>query len=164
MAATPSPELSRPADSSGSDTSTVFDARRYALLPDPFPLWRGGSLRGARIAFETWGELNPQRDNAVLLFTGLSPPAHARSSEGNPAPGWWEGIIGPDLAIDTNELFVVCVNSLGSSFGSTSPLSIDPVTKAPYRITFPELSVEDIARGGFETLKSLGIERARTIV
>ena len=161
---TPSPELSRPADSSGSDTSQVFDARRYAALPDPFPMWKGGVLHGARIAYETWGELNQERDNAVLLFTGLSPPAHARSSEGNPAPGWWEGIIGPGLAIDTRALYVVCVNSLGSSFGSTSPLSIDPATGKPYRITFPDLSVEDIARGGYETLRSLGIERAHTVV
>ena len=121
-------------------------------------------LRGARIAYETWGELNPQRDNAVLLFTGLSPPAHARSSAANPAPGWWEGIIGAGLAIDTNELFVVCVNSLGSSFGSTSPLSIDPATGVPYRVTFPDLAVEDIARGGYETLKSLGVQRAHTVV
>jgi homoserine O-acetyltransferase/O-succinyltransferase len=162
--ATPSPELSRPADSSGSDTSTVFDARRYAALPDPFPMWRGGVLHGARIAYESWGVLNLQRDNAVLLFTGLSPPAHARSSQANPAPGWWEGIIGPGLALDTDELFVVCVNSLGSSFGSTSPLSVDPATGTPYRITFPDLAVEDIARGGYETLKSLGVERAHTIV
>jgi homoserine O-acetyltransferase/O-succinyltransferase len=160
-----SPELSRPADSSGSDTSTtVFDARRYAALPDPFPMYRGGVLHGARIAYETWGQLSPQRDNAALVFTGLSPPAHARSSEGNPAPGWWEGIIGPGLAIDTNDLYVICVNSLGSAFGSTSPLSVDPATGAPYRISFPDLAVEDIARGGYETLKSLGIERAHTVV
>jgi homoserine O-acetyltransferase len=162
--ATPSPELSRPADSSGSDTSTVFDARKFAAMPDPFPMWKGGVLHGARIAYETWGELNPRRDNAVLLFTGLSPPAHARSSELNPAPGWWEGIIGPGLALDTDELCVVCVNSLGSSFGSTSPLSIDPATGSPYRITFPELAVEDIARGGYETLKALGVEHAHTVV
>ena len=162
--ATPSPELSRPADSSGSDTSTVFDARRYAALPDPFPMRRGGVLHQARIAYETWGGLNQQRDNAVLLFTGLSPPAHARSSQANPAPGWWEGIIGPGLALDTHELFVICVNSLGSAFGSTSPLSLDPATGAPYRITFPDLSVEDIARGGYETLKSLGVTRAHTVV
>jgi len=165
--ATPSPELSRPADSSGVDTtntSIAFDARRFAALSDPFPMWKGGALHGAHIAYETWGELNQKRDNAVLLFTGLSPPAHARSSEANPAPGWWEGMIGPDLALDTNELFVVCVNSLGSAFGSTSPLSINPATGTPYRITFPELAVEDIARGGYETLKSLGVERAHTVI
>jgi homoserine O-acetyltransferase len=161
--ATPSPELSRPADSSGAETGTEFDARQFAAMPDPFPLWKGGALHGARIAYETWGELNPQRDNAVLLFTGLSPPAHARSSVANPAPGWWEGIIGPRLAIDTTQFFVVCVNSLGSAFGSTSPLSIDPATGAPYRITFPDLSVEDIARGGYETLKALGIKQVHAL-
>jgi homoserine O-acetyltransferase len=161
---TPSPELSRPADSSGADTSSAYDARKFAAMPDPFPLYRGGVLHQACIAYETWGKLNQERDNAVLLFTGLSPPAHARSSEANPAPGWWEGIIGPHLAIDTSRLFVVCVNSLGSAFGSTSPLSVNPATGKPYRITFPDLSVEDIARGGHETLKSLGVERAHTVV
>jgi homoserine O-acetyltransferase len=73
-------------------------------------------------------------------------------------------MIGPDLALDTNELFVVCVNSLGSAFGSTSPLSLDPATAAPYRTTFPDLALEDIARGGYETLRSLGIQRAHTVV
>jgi homoserine O-acetyltransferase/O-succinyltransferase len=141
-----------------------MDARRYAVLPDPFPMWRGGVLHGARLAYECWGELNATRDNAVLLFTGLSPPAHARSSPEDTSEGWWEGMIGPGLAIDTDRFFVVCVNSLGSCFGSTGPASIDPATGAPYRITFPDLSVEDIARGGFETLRSLGIERAHSIV
>ena len=94
--------------------TSPMDARQYAVLPDPFPMWRGGVLHGARIAYETWGELNAQRDNAVLLFTGLSPPAHARSSAADPSEGWWEGMIGPQLAIDTSRLYVICVNSLGS--------------------------------------------------
>ncbi len=140
------------------------DARRYAPLPDPFPMRRGGELRGARIAYETWGELSAQRDNAILLFTGLSPSAHASSSAADPSDGWWEGMIGPDCAIDTRRFHVICVNSLGSCFGSTGPASIDPATGAPYRVTFPDLSVEDIARAGYETLRSLGIERAHTIV
>jgi len=140
------------------------DARRFALLPDPFPMWRGGVLHEARIAYETWGELNAAKDNAILLFTGLSPPAHAKSSPEDPSEGWWEGMIGPGFAIDTNRYFVVCVNSLGSCFGSTGPASINPATGAPYRLSFPDLSVEDIARGGYETLRSLGIERADTII
>ncbi len=141
-----------------------MDARRYATLPDPFPMWRGGVLHGARIAYETWGELNTARSNAILLFTGLSPPAHAKSSQQDMSEGWWEGMIGPGLAIDTNRWFVVCVNSLGSCFGSTGPASECPSTGAPYRMGFPDLAVEDIARGGFETLRSLGIERADTII
>jgi homoserine O-acetyltransferase len=141
-----------------------MDARRYAVLPDPFPMWRGGVLHGARVAYESWGKLNAARDNAILLFTGLSPSAHARSSPEDTSEGWWEGMIGPGLAIDTNRYHVLCVNSLGSCFGSTGPASIDPATGAPYRLSFPELSVEDIARGGYETLRSLGIERADTVI
>lgn len=127
-------------------------------------MWRGGQLHQARIAYETWGTLNQARDNAVLMFTGLSPSSHAASSPEDPSEGWWEGMVGPGLAIDSNRFFVVCVNSLGSCFGSTGPASINPATGAPYRLSFPDLSVEDIARAGYETLRSLGIERANTII
>ena len=141
-----------------------MDARQYASLPDPFPMWRGGMLHGARIAYETWGALNAARDNALLLFTGLSPPAHAASSPADPSEGWWQGMVGPRLAIDTERFFVICVNSLGSCFGSSGPASIDPATGKPYRLKFPDLSVEDIARAGFETVRSLGIERLDTVM
>lgn len=141
-----------------------MDARQYAALPDPFPMWRGGELRGARCAYETWGTLNAERSNAILLFTGLSPSAHAASSAANPDDGWWQGMIGPGLAIDSSRFFVICVNSLGSPFGSTSPASLDPATGLPYRLTFPDLSVEDIARGGYETMRSLGIRRLDTVM
>jgi homoserine O-acetyltransferase len=141
-----------------------MDARQYASLPDPFPMWRGGVLHGARIAYETWGRLNAARDNALLLFTGLSPPAHAAASPADPSDGWWQGMVGPGLAIDTERLFVICVNSLGSCFGSSGPASIDAATGKPYRLTFPDLSVEDIARAGFETARSLGIERLDTVM
>jgi len=145
-------------------TQRRADARRFAVLPDPFPMWRGAELHGARIAYETWGTLNEARDNAILLFTGLSPSAHAASSAEDPSEGWWEGMVGPGLAIDSNRFFVVCVNSLGSCFGSTGPASINPATGAAYRLAFPDLSVEDIARAGHETLRSLKIERANTVI
>ncbi|HVY80769.1 MAG TPA: homoserine O-acetyltransferase [Steroidobacteraceae bacterium] len=155
----------RSADSSGVPAGPrKMDARHFVALPDPFPMYRGGELRGARIAYETWGTLNEARDNAVLLFTGLSPSAHAKSSPQDTSEGWWEGMIGPGHAIDTDRFFVICVNSLGSCFGSTGPASINPATGAPYRMSFPDLSVEDIARGGYETLRALGIERANAVV
>jgi len=141
-----------------------MDARRFAAMPDPFPMWRGGVLHGAQVAYETWGTLNAARDNALLLFTGLSPPAHAASSPQDPSPGWWEGMVGPGLALDSERLFVICVNSLGSCFGSTGPASPNPATGAPYRLSFPDLSVEDIARAGFETARSLGITRLDTVM
>ena len=127
-------------------------------------MWRGGVLHGARIAYETWGTLNAARDNALLLFTGLSPPAHAATSPEDPSEGWWEGMVGPGLAIDSERFFVICVNSLGSCFGSTGPASVDPATGHPYRLTFPDLSIEDIARGGFETARSLAITRLDTVM
>jgi len=143
---------------------TRGDARRYAALPEPFPMWRGGVLNGARVAYETWGTLTPARDNAILLFTGLSPSAHAAASASDPSDGWWQGMIGSGRALDTDRFHVICVNSLGSCFGSTGPASIEPATGAPYRVRFPDLSIEDIAAAGYQTLQSLGIARAHTIM
>jgi homoserine O-acetyltransferase len=139
-------------------------ATKLVRLPDPFPFWRGGALRDGRVAYETWGELNQARDNAILLFTGLSPSAHAASSPADPTPGWWERMVGPGKALDTSRYFVICVNSLGSCFGSTGPASIDPATGLPYRLEFPDLSVEDIARGGFEAVRALKIEKLSAVV
>jgi homoserine O-acetyltransferase len=139
-------------------------ATKFAALPDPFHFWRGGELRDGRVAYETWGELNAARDNALLLFTGLSPSAHAASSPADPSPGWWEKMVGPGKAIDTDRYFLICVNSLGSCFGSSGPASIDPATGLAYRLDFPDLSVEDIARGGYEVVRTLGIEKLSAIV
>ena len=139
-------------------------AVRYAKLPDPFKLWKGGTLSRAQIAYECWGTLNAARSNAILLFTGLSPPAHAAASADNRADGWWEKMIGPGRAIDTDRYFVMCVNSLGSCFGSTGPASVNPATGKPYRLDFPELAVEDIARAGFEAARTLGIEQLDTVM
>ncbi len=141
-----------------------MDARQFARLSDPFRMWRGGVLHDGRIAYETWGRLNAARDNAILLFTGLSPPAHAASSDHDPSDGWWQGMVGPKLAIDSERYFVICVNSLGSCFGSSGPASPDPATGKPYRLAFPDLSVEDIARAGYETVTGLGIERLDTVM
>lgn len=124
----------------------------------------GGTLESPTIAYETWGRLDAKRGNAVLIFTGLSPSAHAASSRDDPTPGWWEEIIGPGKPIDTHRYYVVCVNSLGSCFGSTGPASINPQTGQVYRLSFPVLSLEDVARAGRETLRFLGIERAHAIV
>jgi homoserine O-acetyltransferase len=154
----------RAAPSSGLAEVTLGPATRFAPLPDPFPFWRGGTLSEGRVAFETWGQLNTARDNAVLLFTGLSPSAHAASSAQDPAPGWWEKMVGPGKAIDTDRYFVVCVNSLGSCFGSSGPASIDPASGLAYRLEFPDLSVEDIARGGFEVIRHLGLDHLSAVV
>jgi len=154
----------RAAVASGLADVSLGPATKFAALPDPFHFWRGGELRDGQVAYETWGELNAARDNALLLFTGLSPSAHAASSAADPSPGWWEKMVGPGKAIDTERYFVICVNSLGSCFGSSGPASIDPATGLAYRLDFPDLSVEDIARGGYEVVRTLGIEKLSAIV
>ncbi|MDN5925290.1 MAG: alpha/beta fold hydrolase, partial [Xanthomonadales bacterium] len=137
----------------------MSDARRYFALPSPFAMKRGGELNGARLAYETWGQLNATADNAVLLLTGLSPDAHAASSQDNPERGWWEGIVGPGKALDSERWFIVCVNSLGSCKGSTGPASINPASQQPYRLDFPALTLEDVANAAHALVGSLGIER-----
>ena len=124
-----------------------------------FAMHRGGCLESPTIAFETWGQLRGKGDNAILLFTGLSPSAHAASSPENPAAGWWEDMIGSGLPLDTDRYFVICVNSLGSCFGSTGPTDVNPDTGQPYRLSYPVLTLEDVAEGGYEVLRHLGIEK-----
>ena len=168
MAQIRNPEANRDARASASSRhrqeSPPMSEPTTVALPDPFALYRGGVLHQARIAYESWGQLNAARDNAVLLFTGLSPPAHAAATERDPTPGWWQAMIGPGLALDTDRYFIVCVNSLGSCFGSTGAASINPATGERYRLEFPEIAVEDIARSGYETLRALGIERLDTVI
>jgi homoserine O-acetyltransferase len=125
---------------------------------------RGAALPRVDIAYESWGELSAAKDNVLLLVTGLSPSAHARSSAEDPSPGWWEEMVGPGQAIDTNRFHVICVNSLGSPHGSTSPASVDPRSGRPYRLTFPVLCIEDIACAAREALRTLGITRLRAVV
>jgi homoserine O-acetyltransferase len=139
-------------------------ARKTVRLPGPFLLRHGGILPQVDIAYETWGELSAARDNALLLVTGLSPGAHACSSADDPSSGWWEEMVGPGQPIDTNRFHVVCVNSLGSCHGSTGAASVDPRTGAAYRLSFPVLTIEDIATAAREALRVLGIERLRAVV
>jgi homoserine O-acetyltransferase/O-succinyltransferase len=141
----------------------ITTARRMLHLSAPFPMMRG-RLKEATVAYETWGQPNERRDNGVLIFTGLSPSAHVASSPEDPSAGWWEDMVGPDKPIDTNRYFVICINSLGSCFGSTGPASIDPDTGERYRLRFPVLCVEDIARGGMEVVRALGLESLHATV
>lgn len=142
----------------------MADARHYIDLPSPFRMKRGGSLDGARLAYETWGTLSAHADNAVLVLPGLSPSAHAASSADDPSAGWWEAIIGPGKPIDTDRWFVLCINSLGSCKGSTGPASQDPASGRPYGIDFPELTLEDAANANQHLLAALGIERLACLV
>ena len=139
-------------------------ATRFFKIDEPFSFKKGGSLPSIILAYETWGELNEDASNAVLILTGLSPSAHAASSPQDPSPGWWEPMVGPGKPIDTKRFFVIGLNSLGSCMGSSGPASKNPATGRPYRLDFPELCVEDIAASAHQLVRHLGIERLCTMV
>jgi len=139
-------------------------ARKCYEFPGDYEMYRGGVLHKPVLAYETWGTLNPERDNAIVIFTGLSPSAHATSSQEDPSPGWWEEMVGPSRPIDTRHFFVICVNSLGSCFGSTGPASVNPQTGELYRLDFPVLALEDVAITAHEVIRHLGIEKLFGIV
>ena len=126
--------------------------------PDPLELDWGGSLPGFDIAYETWGELSPARDNAVLLHTGLSASSHAHSHSENSNPGWWEGFIGPGAPIDTDRFHVICTNLIGGCYGSTGPSSTNPETGEPFATDFPIVTVRDMIRAQLLMLDHLGID------
>ncbi len=145
-------------------TEFIAAGTKYIDLSSPFQFKRGESLRNGRIAYETWGRLNPAGDNAILILTGLSPNAHAAATPENPEAGWWEAMLGAGKYIDSNRWFVICVNSLGSCKGSTGPASTNPETGQAYRLDFPDLSVEDIANAAHEVVLALGIGQLACVI
>ncbi|WEW55953.1 homoserine acetyltransferase [Emydomyces testavorans] len=130
-----------------------FRSRELLLLD-----W-GGVLPEFEIAYETWGALNSQKTNAILLHTGLSASSHAHSTKANPKPGWWEKFIGPGAPLDTEKYFIICTNVIGGCFGSTGPASIDPSDGKRYATRFPILTLDDMVRAQFRLLDSLGISK-----
>lgn len=141
------------------------DARKYFPLSSPFAMKRGGELHGALLAYETWGTLSVERDNAILILTGLSPSAHAASNMDDPAPGWWQEMLGPGKPIDTDRWFVICANTLGSCKG----LDRTGVDESRHwrdlpASSFPELSLEDAANAAHELVAGLGIDRLACLI
>jgi homoserine O-acetyltransferase len=151
---------------------------QYADLPAPLPLDSGRTLEHVRIAYEAYGHLAPAKDNVILVCHALSGDAHAAGWSDDPqAPsavdgfgaddrgitprgglGWWDGMIGPGKAFDTNRYYVLCTNLIGSCRGSTGPSSIDPATGNPYGPDFPVLTVGDMVRAEKRLLDVLGID------
>jgi homoserine O-acetyltransferase/O-succinyltransferase len=133
-------------------------------VADSFEMKRGGQLSNLHIAYETWGELNKDKSNVIVIFPGLSANSHVTSSQSDQTPGWWETMVGDGKAIDTEKYHVICINTLGSCFGSTSPVSINKKTSQPYRLTFPELTVEDMANASRLLLKKIGINKIHILI
>jgi homoserine O-acetyltransferase len=148
---------------------------RFFESKERFALRDGSSLPGITIAYETWGELNADASNAVLLFHALSGSHHAAGSNpGIPGTGdlwqpelhegWWEEMIGPGKAIDTDELFVICPNYLGGCYGSTGPASVNPETGKRWGSSFPSISAADQVNATALLLDSLGIGTLHALV
>ena len=132
----------------------------------PFVLEGGGVLTEVAMAFETWGELSAAADNAILICHALTGDSHAHGQAGvaHATPGWWNGVIGPGCGIDTDQYFVVCVNSLGGCQGSTGPSSLDPETGTPYGSRFPTVTTRDIVRCQAAVADHLGIDTWLAVV
>ncbi len=139
---------------------------RRATFARPLILRSGASLPAFELAYETYGSLNSDRTNAVLVCHALNASHHvAGTYEGvAESEGWWDNMVGPGKPIDTNRFFVVGVNNLGSCFGSTGPASIDPATGKPWGSDFPIVTVEDWVDAQARLADTLGIERFAAIM
>ncbi|KAJ2931718.1 hypothetical protein H1R20_g5507, partial [Candolleomyces eurysporus] len=146
----PEPSYARP-------SPTTYHVYHHS---EPFPLvYYPKPLPSFDIAYETWGTLSPQKDNVILLHTGLSASSHAASTPLNSAPGWWEKFIGPGKPLDTNTHFIICTNVIGGCYGSTGPSSIEPETGKPWATRFPVVSIFDMVKAQFHLLDHLGVKK-----
>ena len=137
----------------------LVEARDF-VAREPFTFDNGQTLPGFTLRYETYGRLNPARDNAVLVCHALSGDHHCAGihSLNDRKPGWWNNLIGPGKAVDTNKFFVLCANVIGGCQGSSGPSSIDPRTGRPYGITFPAVTIRDMVRTQKLLLDSLGVQ------
>jgi homoserine O-acetyltransferase len=133
----------------------------FAEPPNEMELECGRKLGPITLAYETYGELSPKKDNAILIAHALSGDAHAAGyhSPDDEKPGWWDIMIGPGKAFDTNKYFVICSNVIGGCKGSTGPSSINPQTGRPYGLQFPVVTIRDMVNAQKALIDYLGIER-----
>jgi homoserine O-acetyltransferase/O-succinyltransferase len=144
----------------------MFATPQSMHFADALPLQSGRSIRGYDLAFETYGTLNADKSNAVLVCHALNASHHvAGSYEGQPnSTGWWDNMIGPGKPVDTNRLFVIGINNLGSCFGSTGPMHTNPDTGDIYGADFPVVTVEDWVHAQARLLDRLGIQTLAAVM
>ena len=137
----------------------------FAEGPDELKLDSGQSLGPITLSYETYGELNTDKSNAILVEHALSGDAHAAGfHEGDKDPGWWDVLIGPNKALDTNKYFVICSNVIGGCKGSTGPESINPKTNKHYGLDFPVITVSDMVRAQKHLIDYLGIKKLLCVI
>lgn len=131
----------------------------FAELPNQMELESGRMLGPVTLAYETYGNLSDSKDNAILILHALSGDAHAAgyNSPDEEKPGWWDIMIGPGKAFDTNKYFIICSNAIGGCKGSTGPASINPQTDRPYSLSFPVITIKDMVNAQKILIDHLGI-------
>ncbi|MDW7732952.1 MAG: homoserine O-acetyltransferase [Methanolobus sp.] len=138
---------------------------QYYHFPEDLRLDSGKVLKGVSLAYETYGSLNADRSNAILVCHALSGDAHAAGwHPGDRKPGWWDTLIGPGKALDTGKYFVICSNILGGCKGSTGPSSINPETGKPYGLDFPVITIGDIVRAQKQLTDHFGIQKLFAVI
>lgn len=145
-----------------SDSIGIVIPQTYTFAEDePFVLESGATLGPVTLAYETYGRLNADHSNAILILHALSGSAHAAGyhAAADARPGWWDECIGPGKAFDTDRYFIICSNVLGSCYGSSGPSTVDPATGRPYGLNFPVVTIGDMVRAQVRLLDHLGIER-----
>ena len=131
---------------------------RTVEIKEPLALRCGKELPSYKLVYETYGTLNKERSNAILICHALSGNHHAAGYDKDNKLGWWDSLIGPNKAVDTNHYYVVALNNLGGCHGSTGPCSINPLTNKEYGADFPLLTVEDWVASQFKLREKLGID------
>ncbi|AXT49224.1 MULTISPECIES: homoserine O-succinyltransferase MetX [Chromobacterium] len=151
---------------SDSHDSVGIVTAQTAVFDTPLPLNSGAILQGYQLRFETYGELNAAKSNAILICHALSGHHHVagRYQADDKAAGWWDNMVGPGKPIDTRRFFVVGVNNLGGCHGSTGPSSINPATGQPWGSAFPVVTVSDWVYSQSRLADRLGIERWAAVI
>ena len=149
------------------DTLGIVHTHHYTFAGDhhPLQLQSGKTLGPVTLAYETYGKLNADKSNAILVCHALSGDAHAAGlSAEDKTPGWWNDMIGPGKALDTHQYFVICSNVIGGCKGSTGPSSINPETGKPYALDFPLITVADMVDAQRHLIDHLGIEKLLCVI
>ncbi len=138
----------------------------FAHPPEEIPLDSGARIGPVTLAYETFGKLNNDRSNAVLVLHALTGDSHVAGyySENDQWPGWWDNMVGPGKGIDTDRYYVICSNVLGGCMGSTGPSSINPKTGRPYGLGFPVVTLGDMVRAQKQLLDHLGIQKLLAVI
>ncbi|WP_294395730.1 homoserine O-acetyltransferase [uncultured Sphingomonas sp.] len=142
-----------------------FGLARQVTLAQPLPLDGGGRLAHVEIAYETYGTLNADRSNAILVCHALTGDQHVASTHPiTGKPGWWSRMIGAGKPVDPARHFIICSNVLGSCMGTSGPASMDPATGRPYGMSFPVITVRDMVRAQAALLDHLGVDVLQAVV